>query len=445
LPPELQPKGAKAPLALQPPPPPGPFAESLSANDSKLQANLLHSYFGNNGTSAIVDALSLQFHAFAPAAQSYGSYNPIVFDVFSEVQNDQEYSPTAGRHVAVSEYVGESSTVTFSSAADRESYWQVRETLAAQLDDPAFAPSIGSITWLAPLSGPVAHVVASHAAGSAARYVALDLFAFRLTNTNGDIASRASWQATVPLFNAPGWLVSGGTENQVVTDRLAAMQQGLVSGYAAAISQVDAPGSDAAATTRHNERLANVSLESPLLNLAPWEKLSLQVVAGYDSGDVTSCNQSGGTSAKPLYVCGLQATNNVVGGVMFSAGKVKLGVTDTPALSANVGPSVAAHNLGATGTLPGSLSAYLSYAGCPTVTVAFANAAFPSGVPLPQQGSTFAIETDVPATAGIFRFDLGIGYYNERPVQNSGPSSTGAFVSLRLAGQAPPPQRAACG
>ena len=437
LPPQISRTGAMNRLPLQPPPPPAPIVESDTANDPPLVASLSNSYVGSAGTRDAVDAYGLRAHVYRNATATYTGYHALTVDLFGELQHDLQNPWPSPPTSAKAQFAGESASFTSSAADGGESFWQLRETVGAQIDDPNFSPRAGAITWLAPLDGPVVHLTASGAVGPRARYYALDLFGFRLTNTNRDVATQEGVQLTVPLFSAPGWLLAGGTQTQVVSDRMAALEQGLVANYAGAVAEViptPAPSGIASTSPRRAQHLDNVSLQSPMIALfhahAPLD-VQYRFVAGYNAGNVTACNSSG--SGKALtYQCLLQPTNHLVGGVFLQIDKLGIGATDTPALASNVGSSGAARNVGTSGSLPGAVTAFLTYAGCPALSAAYANAAFPQGVPLPQQGSTISAEMDYPLRVRATTFDLGLGYFNEQPATLGVPGSAGFFATLRL-------------
>jgi hypothetical protein len=438
---------AAAPLPLQPPPVPAPFVEANAANDPPLQLGFIDSYVGSKGARDAVDAFAARVHVFANQAATYDGYHSLNADVFGEVQENQP-GGTASAPPSSSNFAGESTTFTTASTGDRASFLQIRETLGAQIDDYRFSPTAGSVTWLAPLSGPLAHVAASTAQSESGRFYALDLFGFRLTNTLADFASEEGIQGTVPVPTLTGWLVTGGTQTQVVSDRIAALEQGLVSSYVSAIPEVlpTPSAGKSEPSPRRNQKLSNVLLQSP------WQQLitpavNFEFVLGYNTGLVTGCNTAPHSKAKaPLYECSLEHTDHVVGGAFFQIGdKLNFGATDTPALSSNVGNGLsslsASHNVGTTGGLPGSVTAYFTYVGCPQVAVSYANAAFPSGVPLPQQGTTFSGELDYPIIFRAQQIDFAAGYYNELPVSSSAQGSSGAFAAIRWSVQSPMPQR----
>ena len=114
------------------------------------------------------------------------------------------------------------------------------------------------------------------------------------------------------------------------------------------------------------------------------------------------------------------------------AGKLALGATDTSVASGTLSSSDSARNLGTTGGLPGSTTAYLTYGLCPQISLALTNAAFPTGVPLPQAGTTLSGQMDFPVTVGAAQTDLILGYFNERAVTNALFNASGVSAVLRL-------------
>ena len=122
----------------------------------------------------------------------------------------------------------------------------------------------------------VAHVNLSYASGSRANVYSVDLTGFRFTNARGDIATQGGWQASIPLpplLGSSGWLVTAGYLVQSVSDRVAALEQGLVGNYAAALTQVLPPSGNAGApSVVRPQTLGNVQL------LSPWLGAELQRV-----------------------------------------------------------------------------------------------------------------------------------------------------------------------
>jgi hypothetical protein len=444
-PPGITKTGAEQ-LPLRPPPVPVPFVEANTANDPPLQLGFLNSYVGSKGTRDAVNAFSARGHIFSNETATYEGYDALTADLFGEIQESLTSGIGSRSAESTSNFFGESATLTSSTAGDEhQSFLQVRETVGDQVDDDTFAPSAGAVTWLAPLSGPVVHVAASTAQGKSGRFYALDLFGFRLSNRFADFASEEGIQGTIPVPRLTGWLVTGGTQTQVVSDRIAALDQGLASTYSTAIPEVlpTAAAGSIAFSTRRTQLLGNVSLQSPWQTLV-FSALKFQAVAGFNSGTVTGCNTApNAPSAKVLYQCGLEPTNHIVGGAFFQVGKeVNFGVTDTPALSSNVGNSgSASHNVGSTGGLPGSVTAYFTYTGCPKIALSYANAAFPSGIPLPQQGSTISSEFDYPVNVHAEQIDVALGYYNERTAFSTAPSSSGAFAAIHFGVENPAPAK----
>jgi hypothetical protein len=425
---------APAHQPLQPPPPPAPVFEAATQSTPPLQLSLLNGAVQSNGTRDIIDALAIAGHVFQSTSTNGSVYRAETVNLFARVEHDFRNPILMVSPASQSQFAGESSTFTAGNATQaRPSYVQLRETVGVQVNDPYFSPTTGTTTWLSALSGPVAHLTASVAEGQAAKYYALDLFGFRLTNVNGDIAAQEGWQISVPLPNSdPGWLLSGGSETQSVSDRIAAVEQGLLANYAAAFAQVVAPQ-----PTVRPQRLGNLKLNSPWIFRSshgrPDRNLKLQFVAGYDFGTVTACGATSNSKpSAPTFGCLTATDNRAVGGVFLESGKLALGATDTSVASGTLSSSDAARNLGTSGSLPGSTTVYLTYSLCPQISFALTNAAFPSGVPLPQQGTTVSGQVDVPVNFGAAQSNLILGYFNERDVTNALFNESGFSAVLRF-------------
>ena len=416
---------------LRPPAPPAPFFESGTASTPPFQLSVLNGFSGSKGTRDVMDALAFEAHVYQNQVRQEGtpnsqraSYAAQTVNLFGRLEHDFRI-PAVAAPASISQFIGESATFTSgtfdsSHGEPSEHYFQLRETVGAQVNDRNFAPSIGTGTFLSSLSGPVAHVTAAWAAGKNARYYALDLLGFRLTNVNGDSAAQEGWQVSIPVAG-PGWLLSGGSETQTVSDRIAAIEQGLTSGYVQAVSQVAHP------QTRP-QRLANVSLLSPWFpNGKTWQ---FQLAAGYNTGTVTACAATGSRASS--LQCFTAMDNRTVGGLFLKNGTLALGVTDTSVASGSVSAGDAARNLGTSGGLPGSLTAYINFTGCPQIAAAYTNAAFPSGVPFPQQGFTLSSQLDYPLAVGQEQLDFVLGYFNEHSTGSAALDESGFSAILRL-------------
>lgn len=459
---------------LKPVPPPAPILESASETTPPLEVSLLNGFTqASNGARDTIDALAFEGHVFSD--QSTGDecnqdessgYRAETVNLFGRLERDFRTPRLTVSPSSLSQFIGESSTLTagYSRQAPDESYFQLRETVGMQLDDPYFSPTSGTTTWLSALDGPVVHLTASLADGPAARYFAFDLFGFRLTNANGDIAAQEGWQISVPITRYRGWLLSGGSETQTVSDRLSAVEQGLVSNYASTLTQVSPAVHGANGLVPQPfirpQRLANARLDTPWIGIGskrsgaessailsatpspvgspgptppPAAAVQLKFISGYDTGTVTACTAIAKSSpTKPTYQCSIVTDNRTVGGAFVQTGKLGLGATDTSVNSGAASSSDAARNLGTSGGLPGSTTAYLTYSLCPQISVAFTNAAFPTTVPLPQHGTTVSGQLDFPVTAGAQQYDLILGYFNEHAAINQSFNESGFSAVLRL-------------
>ena len=406
---------------LHPPAPPGPFFESGTASTPPFELSFVNAFNGSRGARDVIDALGFEGHLYHNQSRSGGDYFAQTFNIFGRLEHDFR-TPAGNVPGSIGEFAGQSATFTSgSSDAAGSHYFQLRETVGAQMNDRFFAPSSGTVSWLAPLSGPIAHVTAAFSTGKKSRYYALDLLGFRLTNVAGDIAAQEGWQVTIPA-GGPGWLLSGGSLTQTVSDRIAAINQGLISGYAQALAQVPNP-------QIRPQRLANVSLLSPWLSAG--ESWQFEFAAGYNTGTVTACGAT--TSGKSTtYQCLTAQDSRAVGGIALRHGALVLGATDTSIQSGSVSAGDAARGVGQSGGLPGAVTGYISFTGCPQISAAYANAAMVSGIPFPQQGSTFSSQLDWPIAAGNERLDIVLGYFNERASANPSSNDSGFSAVLRL-------------
>jgi hypothetical protein len=410
---------------LQPPPPPEPVFESGTQSVPPLQAVLTSGYSNNGGARVSTTGIAFAAHTYLTQTASADTYVGETFNLYARIQHNYT-APNPINDSSVAQFFGESATFTTASTNTRPSFFQVRETIGWQENESFFSPSIGSTTWLTPLSGPAAHVTISTAAGSLARYIALDLIGYRLTNVSGDIATQEGWQVSVPLpnaFDTPGWLLAGGTLTETASDRMAALQQGVVPSYATAMAEIPS-------TAIRPERLGNVSLLSPWLG----KDLQLAFVAAYDSGTVTGCGQV--PAVKPTkYACSSNIDNRAVGGLFVRngpTGKFGVGATDTPTMQGNIASNAAAQNLGTNGALPGAVTSFITYnGGCPNASAAYTNAAFPAGVPFPQQGTTLSSQLEYPIVFGAFQAALTVGYFNEHATSGV-LNESGAFGIVRI-------------
>jgi hypothetical protein len=420
---------------LRPPPPPAPFFESGTSSVPPLLLTYTDAFTGSKGTRDDVDAVAIQGHVYANQSQGADYYQAETVNIYGRFESDFEFPVQVARSV-LSQFFGESSTYTTAITTSHPEFFQVRETIGQQQNDNFFSPGIGTTTWLTPLSGPVGHVTVSYASGTQARFTSLDLIGFRLTNTTGDVATQEGWQVSIPpgnFFHTPGWLLTGGSETQTASDRIAALEQGLLPNYATAVAEVaptPGPGLPFPTPAIHAQRLGNALLLSPWLG----NDLQLSFSSGYDFGTVTGCGSTT-TKKKPkktYYECETEMDDRGVGGLFLNSGRFGVGATDTSTMQGNATAGSAARNLGTAGALPGSTTSYLTYSGCPAISAAFTNAAFASGVPLPQQGITLSGVVDYPIVVGPAQMDINIGYFNERAVVNAAFNESGVFAMLKL-------------
>ena len=443
--------------ALQPLAPPAPLFESAYETERPFQMTVLSGFTNSLGVHDGIDAIAVAGHIFHSEAQAETEYSALSVTVFGRLEHDFRLPILASTPYSVSQFVGESATFTSARAVDSGPlYFQVRESVGVQLDDRYFAPVSGTTSWVSPLSGPVGHITISTAAGNRADYFALDLFGYRLRNINGDSAAQEGWQASLPIPRSDsGWLLSGGSETQTVSDRIAAIEQGLLSSYAQTLVQVLPVATIAdpvPASTARPQRLGNVRLDSPNLNIvfgahrnpnlaaddaksprpqpAP-SPLQLKFTAGFDFGTVSACQATPASSAKRATIqCALVTDNRAVGGVFLQTGSLQVGATDTSVASNSVATSPL-HNASG-GSQPGGTTAYFTYKGCPQISAAYANAAFPTGVPFPQQGSTFSGQLSVPIYVGALEPDLIFGYFNERSTASPAFSESAVSIVVRI-------------
>jgi hypothetical protein len=476
-------KGTPPHVPLKLLPPPAPFLESATSSTPPLQLFFFNGFsLGSTGTRDTVDALAFAGHLYNnqtsgdPCASN--SYHAETLNVFGRLELDYRSTALGVSPPSWSQFLGESGSITVgrvktsptpmpmpsekgsptpmpsekSSPPPRASYFQVHETVGVQLNDRNFSPTVGTSTWLSSLSGPVGHLTASFAGGTHARYYTLDLFGFRLTNGNGDIAAQEGWEVSLPIGSQRGWLLSGGSETQTVSDRVAAVEQGLLSNYSLGLTQVlpiQGSGTVPPSPVRP-QRLGNIRIDTPALSLpfakrksspepssSPLPKAPLlRFIAGYDFGTVTGCGATPASTPKtPMYQCLTVTDNRIVGGAFLQNGSFSIGATDAAVASGAVSANDAARNLGTSGGSPGSTTVYLTYSECPQLTVAYTNAAFPPNVPLPLQGTTLSAQLDFPFSASAQQYDLVLGYFNEHAPANPGFAESGFSLVLRLGGR----------
>ncbi|MBV8369420.1 MAG: hypothetical protein JO036_10925 [Candidatus Eremiobacteraeota bacterium] len=288
-------------------------------------------------------------------------------------------------------FLGESAAYTYATGVGH--FLQLRETAGIQLDDAFFAPSAGMTTYVAPLSGPVVHAGATVGNGEQKpRIMSIDVVGYRLTDAYGDVATNESWQVALPVADTPAVLLAG-SQTTSLSDRIAILQQGLVTSYGSLlVPLLTSSGSALPVTTRPQyQRFVALTQSFPL------GKTEMQLTAGVQSGIGTACTAQKGAGAQ--FACTTAGNSNFTWGTTFKhpASGFQAGIATTSATTPAVfSASSAVRYFGPLSTSPGSITSFISYTKCVQLTAGYTNTAFVQGSSIPQRGSTLAAQLDLP-------------------------------------------------
>ena len=421
-------------LGVAPPPlaTPGPIEESKTSHDPLATVTLLDSIVGSGTSFDNVSGIAFGTNFYRNACASEVLYCAVTFHVFGSAQYD-EYplesapKPLVPLDATTTQAAGESASYTkiLSATGSNPTFFQLGEMFAAQDADRFYAPASGTVTAFAPLSGPIGHLTASYGTGSNEHVYSADLLATRLTSPYGDVFTDTSWQAVIPFDTGGfrGWTFNAGIQSESVSDRVAELQQGLVPSYFAAVypsaKSLTQPVAEGYVRPQTQQ---NATLTSPTFDVAG---VSLQFAGGFQNGSVTDCAPAGKTID-----CASAHDHAATWAFFATRQPIGFGIANTSSASIPGDLSLAATSkyFGSYVNAPGSVTSYISYTRCVGVAAAYTNAAYPTGIPLPQKGSTISAKLYYPVSF----FGVEGGYFRTTDFQSSTYNQSGYYALLRF-------------
>jgi hypothetical protein len=421
-------------LGVAPPPltTPGPIEESKTSHDPLATIAFLDSIAGNGTGFDNVSGVAVGTNFYRNACASETLYCAVTFHLFGSQQFDAyPLGATPGKPTPANatsmKTTGESASYTkiLSAAGTNPSFVQIGEMLAAQQADRFFSPSAGSVTAFSPLSGPVGHVVFSYGTGANEHVYSVDLLATRLTSAYGDAFVDTASQVVVPFDTAGlrGWTFNAGVQSESVSDRVAELQQGLVTSYYTAIfptpKSVGGPVSPGLVRPQTQQ---NATVTSPTFG----NDLTVQVAGGFQNGQVTNC----APLPKSLIECATAHDHAATWAIFASHQPFGFGIANTASASIPGDLALASTSkyFGSYVNAPGSVTSYVSYTRCLSLSAGYTNAAYPTGIPLPQKGTTLSAKVYYP----ISTFGIEGGYFRTTDFQSSTYNQSGYYALLRF-------------
>lgn len=422
---------------------PGQFNEAYGitlggANDSgesPATLDLLHSVVANEGylddLSGVAAATNFYHHGCIAA----GRYCTTAFHLFASTQVDGHPRATSPITVAPPnasgfQFAGASGSYTEIRTPDGAParFVQVAETLGVQEAAPFYAPTGGSIVALSALGGVVGHVVLSYGAGSPENVTSVDVFGSRLTTRYGDAFTDVAEQLTVPFAVAAtaGWSAGAGVHTDTLSSRVAEMQQGLVPSYFAAVYPTAASvGAPVSAAVVRPQTLANVTVASPRFTFQNVRDTTVQFDGAYQVGSVSACQ-----AVRAVANCSTVHADAATWALFANRRSLGIGISTMPGMSIPQDLAIAStpRYFGTYAGTPGAATTYLTYGKCVQATAAYANAAYPSGVPLPQRGTTVSAKIYY----SVRRLGFEAGYSNALDAQNAALNQSEFYVMFRF-------------
>jgi len=427
------------------PPPlsrPGPIEESKTLHDPLATISLLDSIVGNGSALDNVAGLAFGTNFYRDLCASESVYCALTFHMFGSEQRDafpRVSSPATvvPPYANWTRFAGESGsyTQTLSANGSDPQFFQVGETFGAQQADRFFAPAAGSVTAFAPLSGSTEHVVFSYGTGPHEHVYSADLLAVRLTSPYGDVFTNVGEQVVIPfdIGSLRNWTFNAGVQSESLSDRVAQLQQGLVTSYFAAVF----PSASALTKPVHAafvrpQSQQNAAVTSPTLKL-PWD-LTLQLTGGFQNGSVTAC-----APAPILIVCSTAHDHVGTWAAFINRQPIGFGIANTAsaAIPGDLAAGTTSRYFGSYINAPGSITSYLSFSKCVgsksfNLSAAYTNAGYPSGVPLPQQGSTVSAKAVYPFALPFGTIGVESGYFRSSDFQKTSLNQSGYYGLVRF-------------
>lgn len=423
-------------LVPQPSPAPGPTEESNTSHDPLATISILDAIGRNGNYIDGVSGFAFGTNLYKNTNSSNTEYRAKTFHIFGGIQRDAHpliSSPITltPPYATMMRFVGESGTytrtLTGESPALPPSFVQFAETVGAQAADRFYSPPSGTVTPFAPLSGSLGHVVISYGTGLHEHVYSSDLLAMRFTTPYGDVFTNEAWQLLIPFDTASirGWTFDVGGQSQSISDRVAELQQGLVSSYFATTFPTKASLTVpvAPALVRPQSQM-NETVQTPYFKIFN-NTLEVQATIGDQAGLVTDC------APAPKIIACATAHNHASTWAVF-AKQEPIGFGLTNAASASIPGDLAlastSRYFGSYENAPGSVTSYINYSNCLQVSAAYTNAAYPTGIPLPQRGTTAFAKFYYP----LRNFGLEGGYFNTKDFQSPTLNASGFYLLARF-------------
>jgi hypothetical protein len=422
-------------LGVAPPPlaTPGPIEESKTSHDPLATIALLDSIVGNGNSFDSVSGIAFGTNFYRDACASETLYCALTFHIFGSEQRDA-YPLTSAPATLVppdaslTRFVGESTSYTkiLSASGSNPHFIQLGEMVGAQASDRFYAPSAGTVTAFAPLSGSLGHLVLSYGAGYHEHVYSVDLLAIRLTSAYGDVFTNVAEQVVIPFDTASlhGWTFNAGVQSESLSDRVAELQQGLVQSYFSAVYPTSSALSrPVAPAVLRPQTQQDASLSSPLIG----KVLTLQLAGGFQNGSVTTC-APGATATSIL--CATSHDHAATWAAYLAREPIGFGIANTSsaAIPGDLAVGSTARYFGSYINAPGSVTSYVSFNKCIDLSAAYTNAAYPTGIPLPQKGTTVSAKAYLP----LGNFGLEGGYFRTTDFQNSTLNQSGYYALIRF-------------
>jgi hypothetical protein len=422
-------------LGVAPPPlaTPGPVEESKTSHDPLATIALLDSLVGNGTSADRVAGIAFGTNFYRNVCASDASYCAVTFHVFGSEQYDAHplvslgpAAPFVPPDAFRTRFGGESVAYTkiLSATGSIPNFFQIGETFGAQRADRFYGPASGTVTAFAPLSGSLGHVVFSYGTGFHEHTYSVDLLGVRLTSPYGDVFTNIAEQVVVPfdLASLRGWTFNAGVQSESLSDRVAELQQGLATSYFSAVfptaASYQAPVASAVIRPQSQQ---NATVTSPYIG----NVLTAQATGGYQNGSVTVC-----APTPKSVLCSTAHDHAATWALFLRRAPIGFGLANTAsaAIPGDLAAGSTSRYFGSYVNAPGSVTSYLSFAKCVDLSAAYTNAAFPTGVPLPQKGSTISAKAYVP----LGPFGVEGGYFRTTDTANTTLNQSGYYALVRF-------------
>jgi hypothetical protein len=415
-------------------PSPGPIEESKTSHDPLATIALLNAVAQNGSYIDNVSGFALGTNFYRNTCATENLYCAYTLHFSGSIQHDGDprtSSPSVltPQYASNLKFAGQSGSYTriFSPAGATPKFAQVAEMVGFQQADRFYSPAAGAVTAFVPLGGAVGHAVLSYGTGQREHIYSVDVLGVRLTSPYGDVFTDVAEQVVLPfdVSSMRGWTLNAGVQSESLSDRVANLQQGLVGSYFSAVfptvASLNLPAAPAVVRPQNQQ---NVMLQSPSFDLG--KGLAVQLSGGYQQGFVTNC-----APAPVKIVCSTGHDHAATWALFANRTPIGFGIATTSSASIPGDLAIAstARYFGSFVNAPGSVTSYVTFTKCLQASADYTNAAYPSGIPLPQQGATVAGKVYYP----FHNLGLEAGYFNVRDTQSSTLNQSGFYTLIRFA------------